>query len=39
MSTVIPEEDVFYAVGFLRSASFDNWDDYEKENMEVLKKR
>ncbi|ESQ42714.1 hypothetical protein EUTSA_v10013271mg [Eutrema salsugineum] len=37
MSTVIPEEDVFYAVGFLRSADFNNWEDYEKENMEVLK--
>ncbi|VVB16255.1 unnamed protein product [Arabis nemorensis] len=37
MSTSIPNEDVFYAVGFLRSANFDNWEDYEKENMEILK--
>lgn len=37
MSTAIPEEDVFYAVGFLRSADFDNWEDYENENMEILK--
>ncbi|KAF8102640.1 hypothetical protein N665_0197s0004 [Sinapis alba] len=36
MSTAIPEEDVFYAVGFLRSASINNWEDYEKENMQVL---
>ncbi|KAG2310744.1 hypothetical protein Bca52824_022301 [Brassica carinata] len=37
MSTAIPEEDVFYVVGFLRSAEFDNWEAYDKENTEVLK--
>ncbi|XP_010451653.1 PREDICTED: cytokinin dehydrogenase 3-like isoform X1 [Camelina sativa] len=37
MSAAIPEEDVFYAVGFLRSADFDDWEAYDRENMEILK--
>lgn len=37
MSAVVPEEDVFYAVGFLRSAGFENWEAYDQENMEILK--
>ncbi|KAJ0030997.1 hypothetical protein Pint_13400 [Pistacia integerrima] len=37
MSAVIPEEDVFYAVGFLHSSGFGNWGDFEEQNKEILK--
>ncbi|XP_044472342.1 cytokinin dehydrogenase 2-like [Mangifera indica] len=36
MSAVIPDEDVFYAAGFLDSSRFDNWEVYDKKNKEIL---
>ncbi|XP_020225613.1 cytokinin dehydrogenase 3 [Cajanus cajan] len=36
MSASIPEEDVFYTVGFLHSSGFDNWKEYDAQNREIL---
>ncbi|KAK2358662.1 cytokinin dehydrogenase [Trifolium repens] len=36
MSTITPNEDVFYAVGFLHSSGFNNWKEYEAQNKEIL---
>ncbi|GLT79091.1 hypothetical protein SLA2020_505970 [Shorea laevis] len=37
MSAVIPYEDVFYTVGFLRASGFDNWEAFDDQNSEILK--
>ncbi|GLT79087.1 hypothetical protein SLA2020_505930 [Shorea laevis] len=37
MSAVIPYEDVFYTVGFLRASGFDNWEVFDDQNSEILK--
>ena len=37
MSAVIPEEDVFYTVGFLHSSGFDDWQLFYDQNKEILK--
>ncbi|XP_027368752.1 cytokinin dehydrogenase 3-like [Abrus precatorius] len=37
MSAPIPDEDVFYTVGFLHSSGFDNWKAYDAQNREILK--
>ncbi|KAL5572470.1 hypothetical protein UlMin_022067 [Ulmus minor] len=36
MSAVIPEEDVFYTVGFLHSSGFDDWELFDEQNKEIL---
>lgn len=36
MSASIPDEDVFYTVGFLHSSGFDNWEEYDAQNREIL---
>ncbi|KAM1178688.1 hypothetical protein ACFX13_018283 [Malus domestica] len=36
MSAVIPQEDVFYTVGFLHSSGFDDWEAFEEQNEEIL---
>ncbi|XP_010026880.1 cytokinin dehydrogenase 3 [Eucalyptus grandis] len=36
MSAVIPDEDVFYAVGFLHSSGFEDWQEFDLQNKEVL---
>lgn len=36
MSAVIPQEDVFYTVGFLYSSGFDDWEAFEEQNEEIL---
>ncbi|KAI4380361.1 hypothetical protein MLD38_006560 [Melastoma candidum] len=37
MSAVIPDEDVFYTVGFLQSSGPDDWRDFDLQNEEVLR--
>ncbi|KAI9192566.1 hypothetical protein LWI28_024814 [Acer negundo] len=37
MSAVIPDEEVFYTVGFLHSCGFDNWKAFDDQNKEILK--
>jgi len=37
MSTVIPDEDVFYKVGFLHSSGFGDWQEFDLQNKEVLR--
>ncbi|MED6109262.1 Cytokinin dehydrogenase [Stylosanthes scabra] len=37
MSASIPDEDVFYTVGFLHSSGFDNWNEFDAQNKEILK--
>ncbi|KAK7265378.1 hypothetical protein RJT34_32997 [Clitoria ternatea] len=37
MSACIPEEEVFYTVGFLHSSGFDNWKAYDAQNREIMK--
>ncbi|KAJ6742801.1 GULONOLACTONE OXIDASE [Salix viminalis] len=37
MSAVIPDEDVFYTVGFLHSSGFDDWQAYDQQNKDILK--
>ncbi|XLR57566.1 hypothetical protein S83_008238 [Arachis hypogaea] len=37
MSASIPEEDIFYTVGFLHSSGFDNWKAFDAQNKEILK--
>ncbi|KAE9604700.1 hypothetical protein Lal_00010820 [Lupinus albus] len=36
MSASIPEEDIFYTVGFLHSSGFDNWREFDSQNKEIL---
>lgn len=36
MSASIPDEDIFYTVGFLHSSGFDNWKDYDTQNKEIV---
>ncbi|XP_039160565.1 cytokinin dehydrogenase 3 [Eucalyptus grandis] len=36
MSAVIPDEDVFYTVGFLHSSGFEDWQEFDLQNKEVL---
>ncbi|WCJ42691.1 Cytokinin dehydrogenase 3 [Euphorbia peplus] len=36
-SAVIPEEDIFYTVGFLHSSRFDDWQIYDNQNKDLLK--
>ncbi|KDP33841.1 hypothetical protein JCGZ_07412 [Jatropha curcas] len=35
-SAVIPDEEVFYTVGFLHSSGFDDWQRYDDQNKEIL---
>lgn len=37
MSAVVPEEEIFYAVGFLHSSGFDDWEAFDDQNKEILK--
>ncbi|KAF5481835.1 hypothetical protein F2P56_002455 [Juglans regia] len=37
MSAVIPEEDVFYAIGFLHSSGFNDWEALDAQNKDILK--
>uniref|UniRef100_A0A1D1YMI4 cytokinin dehydrogenase n=1 Tax=Anthurium amnicola TaxID=1678845 RepID=A0A1D1YMI4_9ARAE len=37
MSSVIPDEDIFYSVGLLWTAMKDNWEQLEEKNQEVLR--
>ncbi|KAL9250634.1 Cytokinin dehydrogenase 3-like protein, partial [Drosera capensis] len=37
MSTVIPEEDMFYTIGLLHTSGFDDWEDFEKQNIAILR--
>lgn len=37
MSAVIPDEDVFYAVAFLQSSGFRDWQEFDLQNKEVLR--
>ncbi|XP_052199911.1 cytokinin dehydrogenase 3-like isoform X2 [Diospyros lotus] len=37
MSAVIPDEDIFYSVGLLRSGSDADWEILENQNKEILK--
>jgi cytokinin dehydrogenase len=36
MSAVIPDEDVFYTIGFLHSSGFDDWEALDVQNKEIL---
>ncbi|KAL0558504.1 hypothetical protein IC582_003078 [Cucumis melo] len=36
MSAIIPEEEVFYTIGFLNSSGYDNWEAIEEQNKEIL---
>ncbi|XP_030530037.1 cytokinin dehydrogenase 3 [Rhodamnia argentea] len=36
MSAVVPDEDVFYTVGFLHSSGFDDWQRFDLQNKELL---
>lgn len=36
MSAVIPDEDVFYTVGFLHSSGFNDGQTYDEQNKEIL---
>ncbi|KAL2480159.1 Cytokinin dehydrogenase 3 [Abeliophyllum distichum] len=36
MSAVVPDEDIFYCVGLLHSGSFDDWQDLDNQNNEIL---
>ncbi|XP_010047562.1 cytokinin dehydrogenase 3 [Eucalyptus grandis] len=36
MSAVVPDEDVFYTVGFLHSSGFDDWQQFYLQNKELL---
>ncbi|KAF8034126.1 hypothetical protein BT93_C0413 [Corymbia citriodora subsp. variegata] len=37
MSAVVPDEDVFYTVGFLHSSGFDDWEKFDLQNKELLR--
>ncbi|KAL2513339.1 Cytokinin dehydrogenase 3 [Abeliophyllum distichum] len=36
MSAVVPDEDIFYSVGLLHSGSFNDWQDLDNQNNEIL---
>ncbi|GLT47809.1 hypothetical protein SLA2020_214710 [Shorea laevis] len=36
MSAVIPDEEVFYTVGFLYKSGFDDWEAFEEQNKEIF---
>ncbi|OWM83139.1 hypothetical protein CDL15_Pgr011821 [Punica granatum] len=36
MSASIPDEEVFYTVGFLQSSGFDDWQHFDQQNKQVL---
>ncbi|KAI4335291.1 hypothetical protein L6164_013952 [Bauhinia variegata] len=36
MSASVPDEDVFYTVGFLHSSGFDNWEAFEAQNKKIM---
>ncbi|KAL2501272.1 Cytokinin dehydrogenase 3 [Forsythia ovata] len=36
MSAVVPDEDIFYCVGLLHSGSFNDWQDLDNQNNEIL---
>ncbi|XP_004288952.1 PREDICTED: cytokinin dehydrogenase 3-like [Fragaria vesca subsp. vesca] len=36
MSAVVPEEDVFYTIGFLHATGFDEWKAFDEQNKEIL---
>ncbi|XVE97979.1 hypothetical protein REPUB_Repub03eG0065600 [Reevesia pubescens] len=36
MSAVIPDEEIFYTVGFLLSSGFDNWEAFDDQNKEIM---
>ncbi|KAI4344522.1 hypothetical protein L6164_011739 [Bauhinia variegata] len=36
MSASIPDEEVFYTVGFLHSSGFDNWEAFVAQNKKIL---
>ncbi|XP_022154741.1 cytokinin dehydrogenase 3-like [Momordica charantia] len=35
-STVIPDEEVFYTIGFLHSSGFGDWKSFDEQNEEIL---
>ncbi|XP_057967872.1 cytokinin dehydrogenase 3 [Malania oleifera] len=37
MSAVIPDEDVFYTIGFLHSAGSNNWEVFDEKNKQILR--
>ncbi|XP_023516089.1 cytokinin dehydrogenase 3-like [Cucurbita pepo subsp. pepo] len=37
MTAVIPDEEVFYTIGFLNSSGFDNWEAMDEVNKEILR--
>lgn len=37
MSASIPDEEVFYTVGFLQSSGFDDWQHFDQQNKQVLR--
>ncbi|XP_028751575.1 cytokinin dehydrogenase 3 [Neltuma alba] len=37
MSASIPEEEVFYTVGFLHSSGFEDWKEFDVQNRDILK--
>ena len=36
MSAVIPDEEIFYTVGFLHSSGFDAWEAFDDQNKEIM---
>ncbi|XVF48994.1 hypothetical protein PTKIN_Ptkin03bG0233000 [Pterospermum kingtungense] len=36
MSAAIPDEEIFYTVGFLHSSGFDNWEAFDDQNEEII---
>ncbi|KAF7837896.1 cytokinin dehydrogenase 3-like [Senna tora] len=37
MSASVPDEEVFYTVGFLHSSGFDDWKAFDEQNKEILR--
>ncbi|KAL4340005.1 hypothetical protein GQ457_08G003260 [Hibiscus cannabinus] len=37
MSAVIPDEEIFYTVGFLHSGGFNDWEAFENQNKEIMR--
>ncbi|KAE9609895.1 hypothetical protein Lal_00006257 [Lupinus albus] len=36
MSASIPDEDIFYTIGFLHSSGFHNWKEFDDQNRDIL---
>ncbi|XP_019462619.1 PREDICTED: cytokinin dehydrogenase 3-like [Lupinus angustifolius] len=36
MSASIPDEEIFYTIGFLHSSGFDNWKEFDDQNRDIL---